>query len=473
MMSKKGGEKVLRLGFVPTRRKLFDIQEAIKYKELVKEKTENILWEFEDMELYDIDWVNDEGLLFDEADLEKVVDYLKENEVDAVFFPHCNFGSEDLVGKVAKAIGKPVLLWGPRDDAPDETGIRARDTQCGLFATSKVLRRMNIPFTYITNSWVDSDVFESGLKDFVRVANVVKQLGELRILQISTRPNPFWTMIFNEGELLERFGIQVVPVTIYDLKLKMDTLLSDGDERVEEVIEYIDENFEREEGVTDEDIRRLSVLKVAIKEMAQENRAKAVAIQCWTSLQDMVGLVPCLANAMLTDEGLPVVCETDIHGAITAIIAQSVTLGKKPIFFADLTIRHPENENGELLWHCGPFPPSLAKFGIRKVIGGHYLMEGKPFGLGNWEIEGGDVTILRFDGDHGEYRLLVGEAKGIDGPYVKGTYLWIEVNDWPLWENIIINGPYVHHVAGVHGKYKKVLTEVTKYIPGLTVEVLP
>ena len=464
---------MLKLGFVPTRRKLFNIPEAIKYKELIKKKAESLSWELGDVELYDIDWVNNEGLLFDEKDLDKVIEYLKDNEVDAIFFPHCNFGSEDLVGKVARAIGKPVLLWGPRDDAPDENGIRARDTQCGLFATSKVLRRMNVPFTYIENSWVDSKTFEEGFKDFLRVANIVREFNNLRILQISTRPGPFWTMISNEGELLERFGIQVVPVTIYDLKLRMDNALSNEADKVEEVINYINESFEREDYVTDEHIKKIAALKVAMADMAQEVGAKAIAIQCWTSLQDLVGLVPCLANAMLTDEGIPVVCETDIHGAVTSILAQAAAMDKNPIFFADLTIRHPENENAELLWHCGPFPPSLAKTGTHMVIGGHYLMEKKPFGLGNWEIKGGDVTIVRFDGDHGDYKLLLGEAKGTTGPYVKGTYLWIEVNDWPSWERTIIEGPYVHHVVGIHGKYKKVLTEATKYIPGVAPEILP
>ena len=65
------------------------------------------------------------------------------------------------------------------------------------------------------------------------------------------------------------------------------------------------------------------------------------------------------ANAMLTDEKIPVVCETDIHGAITAVMLQAANMNKEPIFFSDLTMRHPENNNSELLWHCGNFPYSL------------------------------------------------------------------------------------------------------------------
>ena len=43
---------------------------------------------------------------------------MRREQVDALFFPHCNFGSEGVVGQVAAALNVPVLLYGPRDDAP-------------------------------------------------------------------------------------------------------------------------------------------------------------------------------------------------------------------------------------------------------------------------------------------------------------------------------------------------------------------
>jgi hypothetical protein len=43
---------------------------------------------------------------------------------------------------------------------------------------------------------------------------VVRAFRKLRILQISTRPTGFWSVMVNENELLEKFGIQVYPVTL-------------------------------------------------------------------------------------------------------------------------------------------------------------------------------------------------------------------------------------------------------------------
>ena len=86
-----------------------------------------------------------------------------------------------------------------------------------LFATGKVLRRFQIPFTYLTNCRLNDPVFERGIKDFMAVCNVVKEFRNIRILQISTRPFDFWTTMCNEGELLEKFNIQLSPIPMTEL----------------------------------------------------------------------------------------------------------------------------------------------------------------------------------------------------------------------------------------------------------------
>ena len=68
-------------------------------------------------------------------------------------------------------------------------------------------------FTYIHNCWLEDKAFEEGLIDFLRVASVVKTFKNLRIGQISLRPKPFLSVMINEGELLEKFGIEIVPIT--------------------------------------------------------------------------------------------------------------------------------------------------------------------------------------------------------------------------------------------------------------------
>ena len=140
-------------------------------------------------------------------------------------------------------------------------------------------------------------------------------------------------------------------------------------------------------------------------------------------------------------------------------------------FFADLTVRHPENDNAELLWHCGNFPRSLAKESEPGEVGCSRY-HGNTFGIGEWELKQGDLTVARFDGDHGVYQLLIGEAKTTTGPKNVGSYVWMEVDHWPKWERKLVEGPYIHHVCGVYGKHGEILWEACKYIPGLQPDVV-
>lgn len=66
-----------------------------------------------------------------------------------------------------------------------------------------------------------------------------------------------------------------------------------------------------------------------MRRLADQYGCNAVAIQCWNALQGELGIMPCAANSLLNEEGLPVVCETDIHGAITAVMAEAALRRKK------------------------------------------------------------------------------------------------------------------------------------------------
>ena len=453
----------IRLGYCPTRRDVFSREEAMRYGRLVKETLAG-----HPVELVDLAGINEEELLFRDADVPAVVEKFRAADVDALFFPHCNFGSENCVAQVAREFRLPVLLWGPRDDAPDAEGLRSRDSQCGLFATGKVLRRHNVPFTYLTNSWADSREFHTGIDKFLRVASVVKAVTRLKILQISTRPAPFCSVICNENELIERFGIQCCPVTLDDLVTEMERVMAAREPAFRETCGSI-------RSITaagsEEDIHRAAGLKLAMRSLAEARGCRAVAIQCWDSLQHLTGVMPCLSNALLSDEGLPVVCETDIHGAITAVMTQALTFNTEPQFFADLTVRHPEDDNAELLWHCGNFPRSLAG-DQASAVAGLNRYNADRYGVAQWELKSGELTIARFDGDHGDYRLLIGEAVTTEGPRNLGSYVWMKVENWPLWEHRLVEGPYIHHVSGVYGHYGDILLEACRYIPGLTADVV-
>jgi len=457
MQEKYTKKNKIKLGFAPTRRNVFVREEAIKRKLKIEGylKANNI-------DYVGIDWLNEEGLMITHQDALKVADKFIGEKVDAIFTPHCNFGSEGACGALGKLVNRPYLLWGERDDGRNAEGNGMTDAQCGLFATSKMLNRLGIPFTYVTNTKIEDPIWDRGFHNFIGAAAVAKSVRNVRIGQIGPRPDGFHSTACNEAELRERFNIEIVPVSVVDIYLDLETVMAENSRQLDEYETDLASRITIYEPGAREGVRKMAGLKIVIERWAEREELSAIAIQCWHAIRKVINIQTCFTNGELTGDGLPVCCETDVHGAITSIMMQSARLGEAPTFFTDMTIRNPENNNSELLWHCGNFPSCLSCTAEERMLTG-----GSVPGKGHWGIKGGDITLSRFDGMHGEYSLFIGEAKGITGQYSRGVYVWAEVNDWPLWEHKIIHGPYIHHMSGIHGKVAPILYEACKYIPGL------
>ena len=153
----KTGFESITLGLVPISKFVFSQEDARRYKQLIEGKLTELGVRF-----VNIDGVTGDGMLFRHADLPAVMQHLRAAQVDALFCPHCNFGTEDVAALLGREMGVPYLLWGPRDEMPLADGTRLRDTQCGLFATSQILRQLHVPFTYIPNCRLDDPALHAG-----------------------------------------------------------------------------------------------------------------------------------------------------------------------------------------------------------------------------------------------------------------------------------------------------------------------
>ena len=81
-------EMDVKLGVICTRREIFSKEDALHYKQMILDKLTEMKIDY-----VDIEDINEEGLLFDEQDVEAIVDKMQKAKIDALFFPHCNFGT--------------------------------------------------------------------------------------------------------------------------------------------------------------------------------------------------------------------------------------------------------------------------------------------------------------------------------------------------------------------------------------------
>lgn len=460
----------LKIGLIPerrwladaaTRKGIFQPSKAVDSKNKVvpyiKEHFSDEITEFIDLE-----WLNNEGLLISTDECEKVKQRFVQEGVDAIFIINCNFGNEEAAGTIARMLGLPVLLWGPQDTVFEPNGMRYTDSQCGLFAISKQLRRLKVPFTYIENCPVEDVRFAKGLREFLSVATMVKNFNRLRITQVGTRLNPFKSVMYNELELTERFGFNMQTLNMAVMTEKLNRLLQEKAPDLDRDLEKLKEQYDTAD-LSDEVLKKMLTFVYAYIEVFRETDADVVSTECWTCMPQAFGANPCLAMSILGDLGYIVTCESDIHGAVTEALMLCAARGKEKPLFGEFTTRHPENKNAELLWHCGPFPYSVKKEGEKAR-----LFNTKP----SFRAKDGDYTLARFQGDNGRYTLLGGNFHTTEGPKTFGTYLWGEFHDLSKLERKLIEGPYIHHMCEVYGQYEDVLKEFCKYIDGLEFDPL-
>lgn len=400
-------------------------------------------------------------LIFDDDSVDAAAKRFIEAEVDAILIINANFGNEEAAADLARKVGKPIFIWAPLDDEYYVDGMRPTDSQCGLFGLSRQLQRYHIPFAHIPCCRVEEEIFAEHFTSLVRVACMLKNFNGLRIGQVGIRPAPFYSVIWNEGELMSKFGLRIIPINLAILQNRFYEAMENKKEEIAKYIQYFKDNYQMDD-LTPAYLERMACLVVTYIGIFEEFKLDVISAECWTATPQMFdGLAPCAVYGVLNDLGYTISCESDMHIAMTMVMLRAASLGEAKPFLGEFTVRHPENKNAELLWHCGPFPLSIkAPDSTARLVNQREWFRAKD----------GQYTLARLDQDEGNYMILSGVINTTPGPETHGTYIWGEFDDLQAWEDRLLEGPYIHHFAEIEGDYTKEIETFCKFVPNLVVD---
>ena len=452
----------IKIGIMPVKRLFFSIDTAREEYDIIMPIIRAQLPT--KVEFVDVDDLCEKGMATNPVvDVPKVVKKFKEANVDALFFPFCDFGEESTVLGVAKSFKLPVLIWGSRDKLSTYEK-REKETQCGVFAATKVLRNYGVTFSYIWNCEANSPDFVKGFEKFVRVAAALKALRGLNVASIGNRPAGFYSVIHSQLHMIRNFDITVKPIAMAAITDRFNKIKEENAKEVADYVADLKTRIDCSQMDNDDYLAGVAAGTLAIEQLMKEADCRCAGFDCF-GVSRAIGLSgsACAIEGELADRGLPTACEMDIWGAISSAMLQAATLGEESAFCADWTYRHPTNDNAELIWHGGPFPCSLARKDTKPVYKRREF-RGRVMYEANWELKSGPITMLRMDELDGDYYVFAGVGKSCEGPATTGTYVWLEVDNWKRWEEKLILGPYIHHVAGTYGDYFEVFREVVKYL---------
>src|SRR6202022_2514366 len=70
-------------------------------------------------------------------------------------------------------------------------------------------------------------------------------------------------------------------------------------------------------GVPDAALVKMAKLGYVIDDWMKQTDVKISAVQCWTSMEEYFGVVPCTIMSMMSNNLLPAACEVDVCGTLS------------------------------------------------------------------------------------------------------------------------------------------------------------
>ena len=350
------------------------------------------------------------------ADARACADLFRANRdsIDGVLVTLPNFGDERAIANTLRFadLCVPVLVHAFEDDAKRMTIADRRDSFCGKMSACNNLRQYGIRYSLTTLHTVnpESASFRSDLQAFAATCRVVKGLRRARVGAIGARPGAFNTVRYSE-KLFEASGITVETLDLSEV-LGWANGYGAGDPAVKAKREQIG-GYTETQGIPEDSLDKMERLGAAIDGWARDQQIDATAIQCWTSLEEFYGVVPCTLMSMMSESLMSSACETDVAGVV-GMHALQLASGR-PSALLDWNNNYGTDPDKAVVFHCSNLPRSVfreQKMDYQEIIAGTVGKE-NTYGTIVGRMKSGAFTYGRVSTDDtsGRVRAYVGEGE--------------------------------------------------------------
>ena len=371
--------------------------------------------------------------------------------IDGVIVTLPNFGDERAIADTMRLsrLTVPILVQAT-PDTPAKMGItHRRDSFCGKMSACNNLRQYGIPYslTSLHTEAPDSPEFAKDLEWFAGVCRVAKGLRGLRVGAIGARPAAFNTVRYSE-KLLEANGISVETLDLSEV-LGRISRMKDTDDRAVAKLRSI-QKYVTTNAVPEAALLKMAKLGAVVDDWMKAAEVQISAVQCWTSLEENLGVVPCTVMSMMSDSLLSSACEVDVCGVIGMHALQLAS--ETPSALLDWNNNYGDDPNKAVCFHCSNLPKHFFKdvrMDFQEIIAGT-VGKDNTFGTCVGRVKSGPMSFARFSTDdvNGKIRGYTGSGRFTDDPLETfGGAGVVEIPGLQKLLRYICEQGFEHHVA--------------------------
>ena len=373
------------------------------------------------------------------------------DRIDGVVVALPNFGEERAIADVLRLadLGVPVLIQATPDDPTKMTIAFRRDSFCGKMSACNNLKQYGIPYsiTRLHTESPDSAEFSQDLEWFTAVCRVVNGFRNLRVGAIGARPAAFNTVRYSE-KILESQGISIETLDLSEV-LGRIARMPDHDElaqaKLASIRKYVDSS-----NVPAPALLKMAKLGAVVDHWMAATEVGISAVQCWTSIEENLGVVPCTVMSMMSDSLLSSACEVDICGVLGMHALRLAS--ETPSALLDWNNNYGSDPNKAVCFHCSNLPKHFfrsVKMDYQAIIAGTVGIE-NTYGTCVGTVKPGKMSFARFSTDDtaGKMRGYVGEGSFTDDPLnTFGGAGVVEIAHMQKLLRFICENGFEHHVA--------------------------
>src|SRR5579864_2225606 len=373
------------------------------------------------------------------------------DRIDGVIVTLPNFGEERAIADTLRLadLRVPVLIQATPDEPSRMTIANRRDSFCGKMSACNNLKQYGIPYslTSLHTETPGSLEFSRDLEWFASVCRVVNGLHNLRIGAIGARPAAFNTVRYSE-KILEANGISIETLDLSEVLGRIERMKDTDDAaqgKLVSIKKYVDAK-----DVPAPSLMKMAKLGAVVDEWMKATEVAISAVQCWTSLEENLGVVPCTIMSMMSDSLLSSACEVDIAGVL-GMHALQLASGT-PSTLLDWNNNYGNDPDKAVCFHCANLPKHFFrsfKMDFQEIIAGTVGKE-NTYGTVVGLIKPERMSFARFSTDDtaGRMRGYVGEGRFTDDPL--NTFGGAGVVEIPKMQKLlhyICENGFEHHVA--------------------------
>lgn len=388
----------------------------------------------------------------------------RRQDVQGIVIGAVNFGDEQAAAWAVKQarLDVPVMIFGCQEEETLRPTTARRDAFCGLLSIGDALRQIGAKYSVASRpiGFPRDEAFGRDVDWFARVCRVVNAVRSARYGQVGARPEAFWTCRYDEKQL-QRLGPTTVVLDLSEALAGAERL-KHGDPEVAAIVKAI-QSYADTSAVAPAAVEKMARFELFLRRWAAEHGLSAMAIQCWTSIQQNFGVCACTSMSRLADAGIPAACEADILGALS--MHASMLASGSAAALADWNNLHNDDDGLVNIWHCGVFPRSFAKSQPRLSVHGILVSSGaapaaQAQGIVELQVKPSPLTLTRVTQDGGVWKALVEQGRIEENPATtSGSYGWCRIRGLQhLYRNVLLRH-FPHHVAITQAEVGNVLWE--------------